>query len=279
MAEQVIFPQWREENGNNAFPFSSRATLVNAEGRVIVEGAFIDAALYPVGGQAGLFLSKVTISHESMTFYVGDSADRERASGTIALVNGPDNVYLVDKYDRPAGILVSESGRLSVFQAWGVGDHAFEPAESEFAATVCLPTPRVGIRALALETGELFVGDVWLIGDDGVVLRTEEVITPRDCGVDETAVQAIRVDVVGDPLFRRRLCTPPDLFSTPRFIKKIKVVDALGQHFICRPDDFGGVLLVTNNASAVDTTLRITPREDGILIRVVGSPDQAATGL
>lgn len=278
MAEHVIFEQWREQTSNNNFPFAAPATLVNSEGKVIVEGSFVDAALYVIGGQAGLFLSKVVITHQTVTFFVGDSLDRERASGAIALVNTADDIYLSDRFNRPAGVLISTASRLNVFQAWGLGEHTFEPAESEFAATVCIPTPPLGVRGIMLESGEILTGEIWLVGDDGVIVRTEGATLPADCGQDEETMQTIRVDVVGDPLFRRRLCVPTDLFFTPRFIKSIHIIDTNEQDITLTPDAFGNFLLVTNNDLAADTILRIVTQADGVTIRAVGTPDPSQAG-
>lgn len=269
MAEQILFPEWRKQNSTTKYPFSARASLTNLEGRVFVAGLFLDAALYPIGATSGLYLSSVVIDHENITVFVGDAVDGARASGTIPLINPPDDLVLEDIYGRPAGILVSESQRLSQFQSWGVGTHEFLPADTEFAVTVCFPTPEVGVRGIQLESGELFIGDVWLVGDDGVVLRAESAVVPLACGEGAHTNQAIRVDIVGDPLFRRRLCQPASLFNTPRFVRQIRIIGP-NMDFVCEPDEHGNIPITSNNRLVGDTVLRIVTTATGIRIGAVG---------
>ncbi|HVE24007.1 MAG TPA: hypothetical protein VNC22_01315 [Sporichthya sp.] len=266
---RIQFPEWRRENEATRYPFSSRATLVNDEGRVVVEGAFLDAALYPAGGVGGFFLAAVTLTSEEVTFTVGDDNTRELASGTVSVVDPPDLVPLEDAAGRPAGVLVSESARLGTFQSWGVGTHEFDRAQSEFCPTVCFPAPALGLRGVRLESGEVFAGDVWLVGADGVVLRADPVTLPAADGLPERPATAIRVDVVGDPLFRRRLCENADLFATPRFVRTVRFVGP-NQTFDCAPDAFGDVKIFGNNALAADTVLRVVATAGGVRIGAAG---------
>ncbi len=269
MAERTIFQEWRRQNEATRYPFADVSTLANAEGRVLVEGTFLDAALYPIGAGVGLFLSSVVVTHTDVTLLLSTSAG-VAATGNFKLISPPDVIDLFDAYGRPAGVLVSESRRLGLFQAWGVGTHEFTAAQTEFAATCVFPTPEVGVRGIRLETGETFTGDVWLVGDDGVVLRMERLEIPVS-GTNETRrVNAIRVDVVGDPLFRRRLCMPRELFSTPSFVKAIRFKSP-DDDFTCGPDAAGNVRLVANNDLAGDSVLRISTTPDAIVVWAVGS--------
>ncbi len=269
MAERILFPEWRRQNEPTRYPFSDESTLFNAAGRVLVEGTFLDAALYPIGASAGLYLSTVVVTHTTVTMTLASPAG-VAATGGFSLVSPPDEVVFTDVYGRPAGVLVSEGRRLGLFQAWGVGTHEFLPAETEFAASCVVPTPEIGIRGIRLETGELFVGDVWLVGDDGVVLRASTVEVPVPGTAMTRRVTEIRVDVVGDALFRRRLCFPQSLFETPRFVKAIRFVGP-NDDFTCGPDAAGNMRLVANNALAADTVLRINTTADALVIKAVGS--------
>lgn len=273
MAERILYPEWRKQNESTKYPFSERATLINSGGRLVIEGTLLDAILYPIGGGEGLHLTKVTIDHQQVTVYVGDDRNEELCSGSFPLVNPDGEVSLTDEFGRPAGLLVSEGRRLGIFQSWGVGEHTFTREQTEFSATVCVPTPEIGVRGVRLETGEVFVGDVWLVGDDGVVFRTENHAEPAKCAVPIRNLKVIRMDVVGDPLFRRRLCTPNELFETPQFIKTIRVVGPNGE-FTCTPDNVGDLKLWANNALAADTVLRVVSTDEGIAIGATGDVTQ-----
>lgn len=269
MAERIQFPQWRAEHEPTRYPFASEATLTNGE-QFLPAGTLLDACLYPIGGGADLYLSAVVVDHDRVTVFFGDAADARLCSGSFDLVSPPDTVPLVDAFGRSAGLLVSESSRLGLFGAWGLGTFAFEAEQTPLAATVCFPQPAVGVRGIRVPDGTVLTGDVWFVGEDGVVLRKETVeVPPERCG-PARAYTVIRVDVVGDPLFRRRLCTPTDLFETPRYVQSIVFSD--GRQVVeCGPGPYGDVKVTVNNDLAADTVLRVHPTEAGTKIGVVGS--------
>lgn len=270
MPERRLYTEWRRSTEATRYPFSERASLVNEEGIVLLEGTFLDAALTVIGAQAGLFLAQAVVDHDQVTLVLGDPQNANLASGSFKLVQPESVISFTDTFGRPAGVLVSESQRLGIFQSWGVGTHVFLPEQTEFAATVCFPTPEAGLRGILLDDGTLFTGDVWLIGDDGVVLRVEDVNLPAVCGLAARTVQVIRVDIVGDPLFRRRLCTPVNLFQTPQVLRRLRVI-APNISFECGPDAAGDIKLAVHNDLIADTVLRLNSTPDGLVIGAIGS--------
>jgi hypothetical protein len=274
MVERTLHPEWRAEQETTKYPFGSNASLANDENDVILEGVFLDAILYPIGSTARVFLSQVEITHDSVELTLADPVTTLLASASFDLLDPPSRVVFTDPLGRPAGMLVSEPSRLVSFQSWTVGTHLFDIEQTEFAATVVVPTPEIGLRGIQLEDGSLFTGQIWIVGDDGVVVRSEPTTVPGKCGEDDVDLSVIRVDIVGDPLFRRRLCTADDLFVTPRFLKTISIDD--GKQVVrCGPDENGDFKLTVNNALAEDTILRIRPSEDGLVIEAVGSTLQS----
>jgi hypothetical protein len=270
MPERTLHAEWRDEQESTKYPFGSNATLTNGTD-IILEGIFLDAILYPIGGEARLYMPLVTLTHDQVTISIGDTVNGILASGAFDLISPPDRVTLQDAFGRPAGVLVSEPGRLATFQSWTVGEHAFGQEDTEFAATVVVPTPEIGLRGIQLADGSLFTGEVWMVGDDGVVLRSEDLQVPSEvCGADPIDISVIRVDVVGDPLFRRRLCVNDDLFVTPQLLKTITVDDGR-QRIRCGPDENGDFKLTVNNDLAEDTVLRIRAGENGLVIEAEGS--------
>ncbi len=269
MPEQIVFPEWRQQHDATDYPFAASATLTNDDGIILLPGTWIDAALYPIGGTAGMYFASADVGHETVTVTIGDRRSRDIASGTFRLVDPPDTVALTDAHGRPAGILVSESARLGIFQSWGVGLHEFRQEQTEFAATVCFATPEPGVRGFLLDDGTLITGDVWLVAGDGVAFSvSQEAITDTQGNTRDTEI--IRVDIVGDPLFRRRLCFPEDLFSTPRFLKKLRVISGT-RTFEVAPDTTGAIRVGLNNALATSTVLRLVNTDDGLKLSAVGS--------
>ena len=272
MSERTLFPEWRKENEPTKYPFAARARLVNAAGLAVTEGVFLDAALYPIGHTGPLYLSKAVVDHEKAVIYVGDALRPELCSGEVRIVSPAGDVSLTDAVGRPAGVIVSEPARLAVIQSWGVGTHEFAAGDTEFCATCCVPTPEVGLRGVLLADGELLTGDVWLLGSDGVALRGETVTLQTACGATET-VEVVRVDVVGDPLFRRRLCQPRDLFSTPNPVRRLRVVGP-DVEFEVEPDERGNVLMTAGTNIVDDAVLRLSSTPAGVKFELAGSPER-----
>ena len=111
-----------------------------------------------------------------------------------------------------------------------------------------IPTPEPGLRGLLTPGGDLFTGDVWIVGDNGVVVR-------------DTGDGNIRIDIVGDPLFRRKLCGSVELFNTPNIIRTING---------CPPDEHGNFQLNVGDLITENTLLRINPTDTGLRIEAVG---------
>lgn len=246
---QIMFPEFRDENAPTKYPFSDEATLKTVEGLAIEPDAFLDATLYPIGGLERQYLSRIIVASRSVTIVIGDTKTANLASVTFDPLAPPESLTLTDDYGRPAGVLVSDALRLAVFQSWPIGEHRFLAGATEFVASCVIPMPQVGVRGFVTPDGTLFTGDVWIVGEDGVVVSREG---------DDT----LRVDVVGDPLFRRRLCQPLQLFATPRFVQTINGM---------RPDVRGDFKITVGRTLASDTVLRVYADESGgITFEAVG---------
>ena len=249
MPERIIFPEFRNELEFTRYPFADSATLQASNTRQLLEpDIFLDASLYPIGGSVQLFISSIVVTTHKVTVWLSDRLITNIASSTFDPLNPPENLEFVDKYDRPAGVLVSEVLRLARFSGWDVEEHLFAVQATEFVSSCVIPTPEVGVRGLMTTDGAILTGNVWLIGANGVVLRLE-----GDC--------TIRVDIVGDPLFRRKLCTESAQFVTPRLLRTING---------CPPDENGDYKLIVGNHLDPQTVLRINPVDDGLQIEVIG---------
>jgi hypothetical protein len=225
-------------------------------------GVFLDAVFFPIGGGERLRLSKVIVTHADVTVYIGDQLNAQLASGVFNLPTPPDTLTFYDAYGRPAGFVVSTSVRLGELSGWGAGTYEFEADATEFVATACVPTPEAGVRGVLLDDGTVLAGDVWLVGGSGVVLRADQY----------DGQWVVRVDVVGDPLYRRKLCEIADssLFTTPNFIRSVTFADA-HQTVVVKPDAAGNIYMTANNALAADTVLRVHPTPGGNVIEAVGT--------
>lgn len=267
MAARILHPEWRESHETTKYPFSDSATLSNGS-QIIPETVFLDAIIHPIGGRERMYLTKLVLTHETCAIYIGDVGDKERASASFTLLDPPDELPLSDAYGRPAGLLVSSSTRLAVFQAFPVGTHEFTVAQTEFLADVCVPTPEIGFRGFVLADGSVFAEDIWIVAEEGFVL-TPDKSSPAGpaCLVDPEAEQVLQLNVVGDPLFRRRLCE--GIFEAPRFLQRITVQNQ-GASFTCQPTGNGDFKLTTGRQDATAPVLRVRNVPEGLLVEAVG---------
>ncbi len=238
MAERILFPEFYDQYENTPYPFLDSATLrTQNSGQRLDEGIFLDAGLFPVGASGPLYLYQILVSDTEVTLRIADQTRDPIAEGSFDRLHLPELVELRDGWGRCAGVLVSEPHRLAQLAGWPNGIHTFLPNATTFAPSCVIPTPEVGVRGLVTAAGKLLTGDIVLVGDDGVVVRPD----PEDGSM-------IRIDIVGDPLFRRRLCSPTQVFETPRFVKTIN-----GRP----PDASGNFNLTVGDHLSEDTVLRI----------------------
>lgn len=251
--------EWRDEQQQTRYPFAESATLSGQGGVRIPEGMFIDAAIHAIGLTGVAHLTGIAIQRSEVTLYVGDAATRDLCSVSFNPVTPPETLALEDRLGRPAGVLVADVGLLSSLQSWTPGSYRFEPQATAFAASCVHPMPEQGLRGFLLPNGTLVTGDVWLVGGSGVILRVDE----------EGTDPVIRVDVVGDPLARRRLCEDAELFTTPRLIRALRIVKG-DTEIVVTPDARGDVQLVVGDHLVDDPVLRLRTTGDGLILETVG---------
>ena len=266
---RIKHPEWRDSQEFSNYPFADGSSLVNAAGDVLLPETFEDAAFYVAGARAAGYISRINISDGKATIHLGHSQSETVASGQFSLTDLPESIRFTDSFaSRPAGLLVSTAEKLAVFQAWSAGDHFFTPEQSGLVAAVWMPVPETGVKGLQADDDRILTNDVYLVGDGGVQLSCDAVTTPSSCGIPEITRYVIRVDIQGDPLWRRRDCSP-GFFATPRFVERITFQKG-GRNHACGPGTNGDLKLYTGNSGAADTILRIRPEPGGLRIEAVG---------
>lgn len=254
---RILFPDFRNEQADSRYPFADGATLTATDGvTTIARDTFIDASFYVINAGNNLYISTVIVEPQKITIRFGDENSPLIAETFFAPnpVNAPSTgaLTVVDLYGRPAGTLVTATDNLSLFTGWPAGTYTFTPAATEFVATTLIPAQEQGVRGVLTGDNKLITGDLWLIGDGGVVLRHMG---------EQNGYQIIRVDVVGVPLFSRFLCLPFDRFAPKNFVKTINN---------CPPDEYGNFTLTATNFEVDDTVLRISNKDGIIFIDAVG---------
>jgi hypothetical protein len=270
-SSRILFPQFRDEQADSKYPFADHVTLLATNtGIKLPTELFLDASFFGIGANVGLYLSAVIVTTQTVTITVGDNGTDKKFTAAYASANPPDSGVLnfVDTYNRPAGLLIAtptirntdgtikEVTPLVALAAWPAGEHKFSAATAEFVASVSVPAQEPGVRAItATSATEIDTGDVWLVGNGGIVLRVENENT-------------IRVDVVGVPLFKRFVCAPLTSFPTKKFLRTING---------CGPDEYGNfTFTATGNISHLPEeknlhpVIRVYPTGDAINFDTVG---------
>jgi hypothetical protein len=245
MSAGIVFQEWRDQNVSSKYPFSDNASLTNGA-VTLPKSLFTDARVYAIGALGRVYLSRIKTSVNSVEIWFGDDNTQELAVGRFELTAVPDNLPLVDPYGRPAGILVSSVAQLATLASWGSSEITFTADQTELTATAVVPTPEIGVRGFIVE-GELFTGDVYLMGEQGVYLTLQD--------------GDIRVDIIGDPRAKARFCEQLFDYKAPRLIRTINGY---------RPDRYGEFKLVACANIATDTALRIEAQEAGLGFKLIG---------
>jgi len=240
----ITFNDWREENKRRKYPFSDNVPALSTE-LTIPDDLFFDGRLYPIGGTQDMYLSRITKTASSLEFAIRSSGTEELAVASFALTDIPDNDELAffDTYGRAAGLLLAEEANLRAFSGLDIGEYTFFLSQTQFAAAVVVPQPAVGVRGILLDSGDMLAGEVWLVGEDGVVLRRDG--------------DTVRIDIIGDPFAARKLCedslTSDEDVTTLVPYCPIKTLNGI------EPDDDGNFKLIAGTNASLSTILRITP--------------------
>ncbi|TXH47683.1 MAG: hypothetical protein E6Q97_26645 [Desulfurellales bacterium] len=242
MSTRVVYPEFRDEHTLARYPFADDASLVADTGRVLTPDVVLDAMLYPAGNGGPLWLSRIEIDRLRITWVIANAAG-DACSGTCDIADLDPTVDLLDALGRPAGILLLNPDVVAGLQVWDAGAHTFSEDSGAFVASCVAVAPAVGVRGIAAQDQQPLSGDIWIIGEDGVQFS----IVPT----------GIRVDIVGDPLFRRRACAGNEVFVAPEFLRTINGIP---------PTYWGGFQLQAGRVLSPRPALRIYVDESGAVV-------------
>lgn len=251
----ILFPEWHDETRQLSYPFSDAASRTNGI-LEIPKWLFLDGRLYPIGGGERLYLTRVTRAAEIITLGIGSVDAGELATTSYSVIAPPANNELIftDAYGRPAGMLLAAPQSLAIFGAIGQGTFEFTVDQTPFATTVVVPQSDAGVRGVITDDGDILTGDIWLVGEDGVVIREEG--------------GAARIDIIGDPFATRVLCEDEEPADDPGAGEDEAVLDAycpLKTINKYSPDRYGRFELSVGSNQSLTNIMRITPGGEGSL--------------
>ncbi len=265
---RITYPTYYDEAVDTAYPFDDSASRDN--GSVAIEDSvFVDGRFFPPNGRYDVFISLVevkdvvTIKVSDARGELGSASYTRNAPPDFLTFHSTDNVYL--------GLLQAHPERgLNSVSGWPDGSYRFTATQTRFAASVVVPQPQVCVRAIVLDSGALFAGDVVLVGERGVQLTANPVEHLASSSVyagvsDEFRYnsEVIRVDVVGDPLYVRRQCEAAGI----AFSGGVPVQGLVFEGEAITPGVTGGIRFTVGSTDPSETpALRITPESNGIRI-------------
>ena len=246
---KYLFQDWRDEQRKVKYPFADTATMTNGV-ITFLNSLFIDGRLYPIGGGPRLYISKVAREVDVVTLTLRSEASEDLATASFQIASPPANGILVfsDQYDRPAGVLVSTASELAVFGTIDQGTYLFTVDQTEFVAAIVVPMPDAGVRGIITADGELVAGDVWLVGENGIVLRKDG--------------DALRIDIVGDAFAKRALCVDEQEGEIAEDEGALVAYCPLLTINGYTPDDYGNFEMRVGGNQVQQPILRIEPGED-----------------
>lgn len=249
---RIIFPDFREEQSDSRYPFADTANLTSTDGLEIPRNAFIDATLYTINGSNRAYISAISVDSAEVVLLIRTGNNSAPATARYNPLTPPasGHVPVYDNNNRPAGLFILTADSLALFGGWPTGLHTFSANSTEFVSSVVIPAQESCVRALTNNADQFFTGDVWIIGDRGVVVRKE--------GED-----TIRVDIVGEPLFKRLLCGTEETPFEPE--PQLQTING------CGPDEYGNFNITLLRKSVNDPVLRVYVKDDAIQIETVGN--------
>ena len=119
--------------------------------------------------------------------------------------------------------------------------------QTPFAPAVIVPQPEIGVRGIVTPDGDALFGDVWLVGENGVIIR-------RDTD------GSLRIDMIGDPFTARKLCEDEEIADED--VEVLQAYCPLETINGISADDIGNYRMLVGSNESLSNILRIKPVTD-----------------
>lgn len=249
----------KRNQGGSKFPFTDVSTLVSTTGLVMDPAALLDASVYPTGAEGPLYLSGIDSKDGTTRFLISGS------SGVVcegSAVSNSSIVRLTDEFGRDCGILIGGPDLSSFTSSIPTGLHVFEPDAAELVPSCVISRGQRQVSGFYGEDKKLVSGDVWLVGENGVLLEPG------------SSPNVISINCVGDPLFPvRTAAINGRVFSKQPALQRFQVKNN-GVIFLndtnLAPDTYGNLTITVAGGSDNRSILRVRPVKNGIRISLAG---------
>lgn len=235
---RIIFPEYREQFKSTKYPFADTATLTSIDNEFkLPQDIFCDASVYIPGAIAPVYINELNINSSQSYLTIVDYSKKFTATGIIEPLS--DKIELFNPRNNQVGILVA-SKDLSYFTSVPNGSYTFLPKATSLSPRCTIYLKDTGVTSIGVVDGEQLEGDVWICGSDGIIVRYVN--------------EQIRIDVVGEPLFKRE----DPKFQPPSFVQTINDMPA---------NKYGNFNI---SAESADDIIRVNTSATGITISAAG---------
>ena len=190
---------WGAESRRNPYPFVDIATFTDSSGILRIDPAAItDAKLWPaVTSTSRVYLSSITRGQGSLVITVS-TLDAVVGVATITDLTKRRVAFWAPDGSQ-SGYMAFSPGGLQGLHDVPTRTYEFPVAATEFVASAVAPRATGGVKSLGDAAGNTLDGVFRIVGGEGVRLNAQP--------------NGFRVDIVGDPYFRREACADPKVLG------------------------------------------------------------------
>jgi hypothetical protein len=163
----TVNQEYRNQHEHRNYPFADDATLAATNGTVLPTDFVVDALLYPIDLENGLYMQSVDYTTRTVT--LADTVTG-KVHG-VAVWDDTDTAYVYepDAPRRMVGVITFGPGRSN--QSVG-GTLTFTPATGGLTPTAFYPLNQQGVRGIQLEDDTYYTGAIRFEGRNGVSVHT-----------------------------------------------------------------------------------------------------------
>lgn len=200
---------WTQETKRSPYPFVDIATLKDASGLLGLSASWVlDAKLWPaMAAPAKVYLQSIARSRGLLRFTVA-STEEVLCTAEVSDFN-KRRLAFFDARGVQSGFMSFAAGALQHIYDRPSAVYLFPVEATEFVPAVLSPALISGLGAVRGSSGGAVQEDVRLVGGEGVALH----VIPGG---------KIRIDIIGDPYYRRDTCDDAELLG--RLINPVKLV-------------------------------------------------------
>lgn len=194
MAKQID-RQWPDIHRRDPYPFKDTASLRSNTGELTIDPRwFVEARFWPVTNSSRIYLRTLGRSGTTLSLQLADESG-VLAQASVEIDSGAKRAVFYDSAENQVGYLQTTEGGFLSFRDQPEGSYRFNLTATEFVPTAVTPQVRSGVTLLRDDFGSFLTGGWRMVGGEGVELSVDG--------------QSVRVDLVGDGLYRRDVCENP----------------------------------------------------------------------